>query len=281
MFVWTNPPPGAPRPGLGDPLPSSYKPPINKGGQPVDEKDGKHLLTILAGPSPYQIYLARAMANAATTVPGNFLRIVTSVKNQVPRHLQGMFTQGGGFTGATIDRWTRTIYAQPAPGLRMETRLEYALHEAVHLFADPHAPAARSCPTLCIGTFQRTYGRGLGEGTTQVITEDVMDAQGISRYYRDRPYDAFTPPVREIIKIFTLDTVARAYFFGDVNTLTAAMDWRWGPDAWRVVARLTSQGDTKKALDEIKKLEAAHVQRFQLRGPKGDFPSPSRTRMYA
>ena len=29
-----------------------------------------------------------------------------------------------------------------------------------------------------------------------------MNAQGISRYYRDHPYDVFTAPVREVIRIF-------------------------------------------------------------------------------
>ena len=257
--------------------PTPYKPPMDIGGQAFSETDGKHLLTILAGPSQYQRYIAPAMANSATTVPKDFFRIVTDVKSQVPKHLQHVFTPG---VGGTIDRWTRTIYTVPAPGLRFETRLQYALHEAVHLFADPHAPAAGSCAAVCLGTFQRTYGTGFGEGATQVITEDIMDAQGISRYYRDKPYAEYTPPVRDLIRIFSLDTVARAYFWGEVAALTAAMEWRWGP-AWRTVRDLTTAKETTKAQNQIKKLEADHVKRLQQRGPKGDFPSPPRFRNYA
>jgi OOP family OmpA-OmpF porin len=171
----------------------------------------------------------------------------------------------------------------PAPGLRQETRLEYALHEAVHLFADPHAPTQATCPDPCIGSFQNEYGFGFGEGVTQAITEDIMDAQGISRYYRDRPYDEFTAPMREVIRIFGPDLIARAYFFGDLPTFTAAMDARWGTGRLHVAA-LTTAKRPKEAIDAIKRLETAHAARMKQmlqQGPRGDFPTPSRMRMYA
>jgi outer membrane protein OmpA-like peptidoglycan-associated protein len=282
MFVWTNPTLGE-QWRLSGPAPA-YRPPLDKGGQAVDDSNGKDLLTILAGPSPWQMYLTKAMANRATTVPKNFFRIVTSVNSQVPKRLQNRFTSGsGGFVGGTIDRWTRTIYMVPAPGLRQETRLEYALHEAVHLFADPHAPTQATCPDPCIGTFQNEYGFGFGEGVTQAITEDIMDTQGINRYYRDKPYEEFTGPMREVIKIFGLDSIARAYFFGNVASLTAAMDARWGTGRLHVAA-LTTAKKPKEALDAIKRLEAAYAARMKQmlqQGPRGDFPTPSRTRMYA
>jgi hypothetical protein len=133
---------------------------------------------------------------------------------------------------------------------------------------------------MCIGTFQRTYGTGFGEGATQVITEDIMAAQCISRYYRARPYEAYTPPVRELIRIFSLDALARAYFWGEVDAFTAAMERRWG-NLWRAVAAFTTARETRKALDQIKTLEAAHHQRQWRRGPKGDFPNPPAVRRYA
>ena len=189
---------------------------FKKGGLPVGEDDAPHLLSILAGPSSYQKYLVRAMAQRATTVPKRFLRVVTSVSGEVPKHLQDLFTSSAGRkTGGTIDRWTRTVYVVAAPGLRAETRLEYAIHECVHLFAHPHAPTRQQCPQPCIGTFQKAFGLGFGEGLTQVITEDIMATQKISLYYRDRPYDAFATVMREVVKVFGLDAMARAYFFVD------------------------------------------------------------------
>lgn len=260
---------------LGQPNSKQYQPPSTKGGEAIGESDGPKLLTILTGPSAYQGYILPIMTKHGTKIPKNFLRIVTNVRSQVPKPLQGLFTKSEGkLVGGTIDRWTRTIYTIEAPGLRDATRLQYALHEAVHVLAHPVVPP-KNCPRICVGTFQGAYGTGFGEGATQVITESIMDDQNISRYYRDQPYEAFTAPVREIIKIFSLAIFARAYFWGEIDEFTKIMEARWG-NAWRNVANFTSAKETKRALAEIKRLEDAHQQRLWKRGPKGDFPSPSR-----
>ncbi|MCC7125152.1 MAG: hypothetical protein IT178_09905 [Acidobacteria bacterium] len=269
--------------GLSAP-PSGYTPPFNTGGHPVGEDDARHLLTILAGPSPYQKYLAIAMARHATTVPSRFFRIVTNVGSQVPRHLRHLFRSSGNRTvGGTVDRWTRTVYVLPAPGLRDQTRLEYALHECVHLFAHPHVPVQGQCPQLCIGTFQARFGTGFGEGLTQLITEEIMKAQRIRLYYRDRPYAAFTPVVRDVVTAFGLDAVARAYFQGDVDSLQTSMEARWGIN-WRAVAGATTAGTTDRARRHIEQLEGAYRQRLQQlirQGPRGDFPTPNRQQSIA
>ena len=291
---------------LGAP-PASFK----IGGLPVGEDNAHHLLAILAGPSPFQPYLAHAMKQAASTFPKKFFKVATSV-SQVPKRLRPLFTSDGGrMTGGTIDRWTRTVYVVPAPGLRQETRLEYALHECVHLFAHPHAPTEQTCPHPCIGTFQGTFGAGFGEGLTQVITEDIMAKQTISLVKGDRPYKNFTMVVREVIKAFGLDAMARAYFFGEVQSLRTSMEARWGPN-WRAVADMTSAGHTKWALKRIQELEAAHRKReeddrkrkeadrkkeeaarkraeeyrkriedLMRTSPRGGFPTPGRERPFA
>ena len=271
--------------GYGDGFLGAPPARFKNGGLPVGEGDAQHLLTILEGPSSYHSYLARAMARHGTTVPKRFLRIVTSVSGQVPKHLQHVFAGGGGgrMVGGTIDRWTRTVYVVPAPGLRAETRLEYAIHECVHLFAHPHAPTRQQCPQPCVGTFQHEFGTGFGEGFTQVITEDIMDTQGISRYYRDRPYHDFAAVMREVIKAFGRDAMARAYFSGDVQSLRTSMDARWGTN-WHAVAGATSAGDRTVALTRIKQLEAAYHKRIEdliRQSPRGDFPTPSRERSLA
>jgi hypothetical protein len=221
------------------------------------------------------------MARKLTTVPKRFLRIVTSVSSQVPKHLQRLFTTSGGrMVGGTIDRHTRIIYMVPAPGLRMETRLEYAIHECVHLFAHPHAPTVQQCAAPCVGTFQRQFGTGFGEGLTQVITEDIMAAQTISRYYRDRPYEDYAAVMREVVKVFGLDAMARAYFFGSVASLRTSMDARWGTN-WHAVAGATTAGDKDRALKQVVQLEAAYRQRMDdliRSSPKDEFPMPARGR---
>jgi hypothetical protein len=271
---------------LGAP-PASFK----KGGLPVSEGDAHHLLAILAGRSSYQPYLARAMANRATTVPKQFLRIVTSL-SQVPQHLRHLFVSSGGrMTGGTIDRWTRTIYMIEPPGLRDHTRLEYALHECVHLFAHPHAPTQRECPRPCIGAFQAEFGTGFGEGLTQVITEDIMGSQSISLNPHDRPYEDFAAVMRAVVPVFGIDAMARAYFVGDVAPLRASMEARWGANNVRAVTLHTDAGRKKRVLDWIPILEAAHRRRMEAEAaqrkrleelirssPRGDFPTPTRAR---
>jgi hypothetical protein len=143
------------------------------------------------------------------------------------------------------------------------------------LYADPVVPAAGSCPRVCVGTFQKNYGRGFGEGATQAITEAIMDAQGITLYYRARPYENYTKPMRKLMAIFDVDVFARAYFFGAIAAFTGAMDYRWGSD-WRKVAAYTTLQKPDKAVAEIDRLEAAHFKRLHQRGPKGDFPTPPR-----
>ena len=279
--------------GLADP-PSlkpgdkPYRPPFTKGGEYIRENDAPKLLTILAGPSPYQSYIQPVMASkAAAALPKNFLRIVSSPK-EVPEHLRGRFVASNNtIVGGTIDRGTGTIYMVPAPGRQIDTRLGFALHETVHLFAHPFTNLVdektfqnnygRSCHSeIDVGTFQRKYCFGLGEGATQVITEQIMEAQGISKL-GERPYAEFTAPVLALIRIFSLDRFARAYFWGAIKEFTAAMEFRWG-NAWHNIANYTSTRNPQLALKEINKLEIAYLRR---RGPQGDFPIPSPLRRFA
>lgn len=266
-----------------------YKAPITNGGEFIRESDSDKVLNILLGPSPYHDYIQAVLtAQGAPKLPRKFLRIVSS-PDEVPEHLRGRFVAvDNKIVGGTIDRGTGTIYLLPAPGRRDDTRLEFALHEAVHLFANPFMSLVdestfqtrygRSCtPGTDVGSFQRKYCFGLGEGATQVITEQIMEAQGISKYSSDRPYKEFTPPVLELIKIFSLDRFARAYFWGAVKEFTEAMELRWG-NAWRSVANFTTAGNPKRTLAYIHELELAYIKR---RGPKGDFPTPSPTVRYA
>ena len=118
------------------------------------------------------------------------------------------------------------------------------------------------------------FGDGFGEGLTQVITEEIMTTQGISRYYRDRPYETFAAVMREVIKAFGRDAMARAYFFGDVQSLRTSMDARWGMN-WHAVAGATTVGDKARALRQIQQLEAAYRKRMEdlhTAVAKGRFP---------
>jgi hypothetical protein len=284
--------------GLGQPTltcPRGKNAHFSTGGEYIRENDAAKLLALLSGPSCYQKYVQPVLkSKAASMLPRNFLRIVSS-PSEVPKHLRGRFIKDGDkIVGGTIDRRTGTIYMIPAPGRQIDTRLEFALHEAVHLFAHPFLAIVdrktfqNNYGTALfniedVGTFQRKYGFGLGEGATQVIAEQIMEAQGITNY-RENPYAEYTPVVRKLISIFPLDTFARAYFWGQINEFTQAMDFHWGKDTWATkVAYLTNLKKTKEAVAEIDSLEQAYKKRFEdmiRSGPKGDFPTPSAFRSY-
>jgi hypothetical protein len=274
MSSWLGQPPSC-QPVAG------YQAPFSTGGQYIGEKDSAKLLTILSGPSPYQKYIQQVMTSkAAAQLPRNFLRIISSPKEVPDREVRERFVKTNNkIVGGTIDRRTGTIYLLELPSVRGYTRLEFALHEAVHLFAHPFMTPiddavfqtlyGRGCTTATnIGSFQKKYCFGIGEGATQAITEQIMECQGISKFYAERPYDNFTPPVYEMIRIFSIDKFARAYFRGEIREFTNAMEFRWG-NAWINVGNYTSTQHKDLALDEIKRLELAFRQRI------GDFPTPS------
>ena len=272
---------------LAEPPAKSYTAPITNGGQFIREDDAEHVRTIVSGPSPYQNYIA----DRASKLPRQFLRIVLTVE-EIPRHLRDRFgSDRDTVVGGTIDRGTGKIYMLPPPGRRSDTRLEFALHEAIHLLAHPFTSLVddntfqknygRPCiRDASVGTFQRKFCRGFGEGMTQLITEQIMSRQGISETKDQRPYREFTPIVRELMRIFSSEAFARAYFLGEVNALVQRMEFRWGR-AWETIPAIAAH-QPEIALAEIKKLEDAFAERIKKSmGPKGDFPTPSQLKKYA
>jgi hypothetical protein len=270
----------------------SYRAPFSKGGEWVGEGDAEKLLTVLAGPSPFRTYIRPILVVRGSALPKKLLRIVNTPKG-APQHLSQRFTKDkdGKIVGGTIDRSKGTIYMLPAPGSRAHTRVQFALHELVHVFAHPFmdivddAEFERKYGRPChkgevdVGTFQRKYCSGFGEGATQVITETILAAQKIA-LYRDRPFREFTGPVRKLIEIFSLDALARAFFWGEVAEFTRAMQSRWG-DAWQNVRNYTASRNPKQALQEIEKLELERWMKTRTPSPPGDYPIPRGETRYA
>ncbi len=264
---------------LGEPAPKKI---FNTGGEYVGEKDSGKVLAVPAGLSPFQAYIKKVLSSkAAAALPKNFLRIISSPSDVPDRRLRDRFVtdSGGKIVGGTIDRANGIIYLLETPKIRGYSRLEFALHETVHLFAHPFMSVidnatfertyGKACPSQTdVGSFQRMYCSGFGEGATQAITEQIMEAQEISKYYSERPYDDYTPPLFEVIMVFGIDRFARAYFWGEINEFARAMEFRWGRE-WRNVSNLTNARQKDQAVREIKRLEDA------LRRRTGDFPNPS------
>jgi hypothetical protein len=213
-------------------------------------------------------------------LPTRWFRVISAVR-QAPVHLRSVLSRqigGGKIVGGTIDRCASTVYMIELPGQNNATRLEFALHEVVHLFARADVPRV-NCASVIVGRFQRMFGTGIGEGVTQVFTEELMKQQGIA-LAKERPYEKFTPAAREFIRIFGRDEVAAAYFDDEAVSLMKRVLRRWG-SGWIQVANLVSAGASADAIREMQKLEAAYIKRMLRGGPKGDFPTPSPFRDYA
>jgi len=174
--------------GLGQPPANPYRPPFTKGGEYIGEKDAGKLLTILTGPSPFQDYILPVLAVQGSRLPSNFLRVIASAK-EAPERLRARFTNHDGkMVGGTIDRLSGKLYLLETPGVRGYSRVEFALHEAVHLLADPFLNIVsdeaftkkhgRSCRRGedDVGTFQRRYCTGFGEGALLAAAHDTPPA---------------------------------------------------------------------------------------------------------
>src|SRR5206468_4109593 len=107
--------------GLGEPpsaCPTGKNAHFSTGGEYIRDDDAAKVLALLSGPSCYQKYIQPVLkSQAASMLPRNFLRIVSS-PGEVPKHLRGRFVKDGDkIVGGTIDRRTGPIYMIPAPGL--------------------------------------------------------------------------------------------------------------------------------------------------------------------
>ena len=73
------------------------------------------------------------------------------------------------------------------------------------------------------------------------------------------------------------------YFFGEVQALNTSMDVRWGT-GWHAVAGAISAGDKTTAHARIRRLEDEYEERLKKiirKGPRGDFPTPTKYRHMA
>ena len=253
--------------GLGQPLmpqcpngtqsAQSYQVPFGSAERDITESDASQIFKILCGPSPWQQHL-RANLNAhLQDLPTQPIRIV--MDGEFARRYRTIFnTPVTADAQGFVDRRNATIYLKEFPaGSRGKSKVGLALHEAVHLFSHP---AGKS--NHLRGSAYGFLGQGLLEGLTQAITEDIQTAQGIrSLPERWQPYREFVPIAREIIRIFTPAVVGNAYFGGNLNNLFQAIEQRWTYREFRRVQTFTDQRRTNEALQLIRTLEQAYLNR--------------------
>jgi hypothetical protein len=240
----------------------NFQPPFSSAERNITEKDAPHIFTILGGPSPWQQFLKRNLDAHKKDLPGRPMRIVTDT--EFARRYNGIFGESPpadaqGF----VDRANATIYLREFPARNFnQTKAGLALHEAVHLFSHPPGRSNRLRATV--------YGlleKGLLEGLTQIITEDIQAAQGIRPLRTEwQAYQEYIPVARKFMQVFMPAVVAEAYFNGIVTPLINAISRRWSFDAFHKVRQLTNQKKTQQALQAIETLERAYRSKPRIIG---------------
>ena len=237
----------------------NYKLPFTSAERDITEKDAPQIFKILCGPSPWQQYLRSNLNAHLQDLPMQPIQIVTDGK--FARRYKEIFnepvpTDAQGF----VDRRNATIYLKEFPtGNKGKSKVGLALHEAVHLFSYPPGRSNQLRATAYL-----FLGKGLLEGLTQIITEDIQTEQGILPL-RDRwqAYKEYIPIARQIIRIFTPAVVGDAYFKGDLIKLHVVIEQRWTRASFERVKILTDQKKTKQALQLIDSLEKAYLNRLR------------------
>jgi hypothetical protein len=227
----------------------------------IDEDDFEAVLTVLAGPSPWQKYIVPSLKAARSKWTKPVFQIVNSSEfTRIAANL-GISDDAGNIPGVT-DKTQGQITMQDEFGQNLHNcRLGHALHESVHLVSDPpgKTPEGRS-------SLRGMVADGVFEGIVEAVTEDILHEQKIalaSENYRGHPQRV--PVVRKLFKTLEQHQVppvplfGRLLFVGDltINHLVMPMNWILSAGGWTQVQGLTTQNKPDAAIRKIDELVAA------------------------
>jgi hypothetical protein len=123
-----------------------------------------------------------------------------------------------------------------------ETLAVSALHELVHWVSHPPLQGQRI-------TAWGFLDDGLGEGLTQVVTEDIFGDQKIKPYYK-AVYRERVDIVRKLIERFDVGPFGEALFGGSVKSLQPLLV-AYGSEGMNQIRTLATGNNSKKAIEYI------------------------------
>jgi hypothetical protein len=123
-----------------------------------------------------------------------------------------------------------------------ETLVVSALHELVHWVSHPPQQGKRI-------TAWGMLEEGLGEGLTQVVTEDIFADQGIKQYFK-AVYGERVAVVRKLIERFDVGPFGDALFGGNVKSLQPLYD-AYGFEGMSQIRTLATGNNSAKAIEYI------------------------------
>lgn len=206
----------------------------------VFEEDFEGVCEVLAGPSRWKEFISPNIAPAIKKFPGRSFRIVSA--EEFGRY--ALEPDDMGFTDKIKGEVVfKEIFKDSAA-----TVMNSALHEMVHWVSHP----AEQGKQVTVMIF---LGRGLMEGLTQVVTEDIVQDQGIAPYSK-AVYTERVAIVRKLMEQIPLRAFGEALFQGHVQKLQPALDL-YGPAAWQQIKTYATMNNSQKAIECIDNLNRA------------------------
>jgi hypothetical protein len=208
----------------------------------IYEDDFEGVCQILAGASRWRPYIAPNLAAALKAFGTRVFQIVSAedfVRNYA------LEAEDMGFTNKIR---SQLVLKEIFKGGR-ETVMVSALHEMVHWVSHPAEQGKQV-------TVMGFLGRGLMEGLTHVVTEDLLQDQGITQYSKPI-YAERVAIVRKLIERFKVELFGPALFQGHVNRLKPLLD-TYGSAGFREISELATKKDDKKAIACIDRLNRAN-----------------------
>jgi hypothetical protein len=201
----------------------------------VYEDDFIGVCEVLAGRSRWQEFIGPNVAPALKKYPGKGFNIVPAQT----------FNQSGGLDSETMaitDKRNATMVFVEINKGGAETLAVSALHEMVHWVSHPPDQGHRI-------TSWGFLDDGLGEGLTQVVTEDIFEDEGITKYYKPI-YSERVAVVRKLIERFDVRPFGEALFAGQARSLQPLLD-TYGSEGVKQIINFATANNSKKAIERI------------------------------
>jgi SAM-dependent methyltransferase len=223
----------------------------------VYEDDFEAVLTVLAGPSPWQEYIRENLRVARQNLPRRAFRVVNS--EEFVRTMRALGEDGdmAHIPGVT-DKRAGIITMQEFFGKNShQTFLGAALHEAVHLVSHP-AGRSRTQHSTAWGIL----GEGLLEGLVECVTRDILSTQGIALAQPGLlGHQQRVPVARELLRRLSVPLLARVLFGGDFQQFLMVMNHTYSPAGWTEIKMLTTSNNPARAIQRMNELSAVEEQR--------------------
>lgn len=204
------------------------------------EDDFTGVCQLLAGPSRWQKFISPNIGPAIKKYPGRTFNIASALVFKQ----QNFDPVTMGYTDKVKGEMRFLQLSDVSP----YTYMIFTLHEMVHWVSHPPQQGTKITVWGTLGA------EGLGEGLTQVVTEDILDDQNVSLGQKGI-YSERVAIVRKLIERFGIQPFGEALFGGRYQSLKPLSDtYQLG---FNQIRTLANANNSKKAIECIDNLNRA------------------------